>query len=162
MVIPRAEIRRIPTQLSGFEAPEISTYSLESTVAEKLDAIMERMELTSRLKDYYDLYFIATTFDFDGRVLQEAIIEILQNRGTVYDASSFARILSFSINTDMLNKWQRFLERTKLPALDFAEVIDVFELFVSDIWNAISRQDEWLQAWHCQTRTWRSYGEYGS
>ena len=103
--------------LSSFEAPEISTYSLESTVAEKLDAILERMGLTSRLKDYYDLYFIATTIDFDGRVLQEAIMETLQNRGTVYDASSFARILSFSNNTDMCQlslKRRCFAERCML------------------------------------------------
>jgi predicted nucleotidyltransferase component of viral defense system len=158
VVIPRAEKRRIPTQLGDFEAPEIGTYSLESTVAEKFDAILERMELTSRMKDYYDLHFIATTFGFDGRVLQEAIMETLQNRGTVYDASSFARILSFSNNTDMLDKWQRFLERTKLPSLDFAEVIDVLELFLSGIWDTISREDEWLQAWDCQTKTWSRYG----
>lgn len=94
VVIPRAEKRRIPTQLGDFEAPVISTYSLESTIAEKFDAILERMELTSRMKDYYDLHFMATTFGFDGRVLQEAIMETLQNRGTVYDAYSFARILS--------------------------------------------------------------------
>lgn len=158
VVIPKIEKRLIPTQLGGFEAPEISTYSLESTVAEKFDAILERMELTSRMKDYYDLHFMATTFDFDGRVLQEAIMQTLQNRGTLYDATNFARILSFSNHADMLDKWQRFLKRTKLPTLDFVEVIDVLELFLRGIWDAMGKQDEWLKAWHCQTRTWSRYG----
>ena len=49
------------------------TYSLESTIAEKFDAIISRMELSSRMKDYYDIFYLANTYSFDGRKLQEAI-----------------------------------------------------------------------------------------
>jgi hypothetical protein len=77
------------------------------------------MELTSRMKDYYDLYFIAHTFDFDGRKLQEAIMQTLQNRGTDYDCSSFNEIISFSENDAMLVKWRQFIKRTKLPNVEF-------------------------------------------
>ena len=38
VIVPRQEKRTIPTQLPGFQAPTINTYSLETTVAEKLDA----------------------------------------------------------------------------------------------------------------------------
>ena len=162
VVVPKVEKRLIPTQLGDFKPPEISTYSLESTVAEKIDAMLERMELTSRMKDYYDLHFIATTFDFDGRVLQEAIMETLQNRGTVYEAASFGEILSFSENALMLAKWHQFLKRSKLPNLDFKEVMDVLGLFLSGIWSRIAMEDEWLKVWHCQTRTWRSYDRKSS
>lgn len=157
VVVPKVEKRLIPTQLGDFKSPEICTYSLESTVAEKFDAMLERMELTSRMKDYYDLHFIATTFDFDGRVLQEAIVETLQNRGTVYKAASFGEILSFSENAMMLGKWHQFLKRTKLPNLSFKEVVDVLGLFLGGIWGRIVTEDEWLKFWDCQTRTWRNY-----
>lgn len=50
--MPRQEKRKIPTQLDGFEAPTVNTYSLETTVAEKLDAILSLMEFSSRMKDY--------------------------------------------------------------------------------------------------------------
>ncbi|MCD8012001.1 MAG: nucleotidyl transferase AbiEii/AbiGii toxin family protein [Lachnospiraceae bacterium] len=43
VIVPNAEIREIATRLEGFEAPEIYTYSLESTIAEKFDAILQRM-----------------------------------------------------------------------------------------------------------------------
>ena len=52
IIVPKAEKRKIPTQLDSFVSPEISTYSLESTIAEKFDAMLERMELTSRMKYY--------------------------------------------------------------------------------------------------------------
>jgi hypothetical protein len=35
--------------------------------------IISLMELSSILKDYYDIYFISNTFTFDARKLQEAI-----------------------------------------------------------------------------------------
>ena len=52
VIVPRQEKRKIPTQLDGFEAPTVNTYSLETTVAEKLDAILSLMEFSSRMKDY--------------------------------------------------------------------------------------------------------------
>jgi predicted nucleotidyltransferase component of viral defense system len=53
--------RTLPVLLPELEQPEILTYSLESTVAEKLDAIIYLMEITGRMKDFYDIYYLATT-----------------------------------------------------------------------------------------------------
>ena len=82
VIVPRAEQRTIHTQLPDFEAPVIMTYSLESTIAEKFDAILQRFELTGRMKDFYDIYYLARTFDFDGARLQTAIFRTLERRGT--------------------------------------------------------------------------------
>ena len=72
VIVPKQEKRKIPTQLEGFDAPVVNTYSLETTIAEKLDAILNLMEFSSRMKDYYDIYYLANKFDFDGAVLTEA------------------------------------------------------------------------------------------
>ncbi|NLK65776.1 MAG: nucleotidyl transferase AbiEii/AbiGii toxin family protein [Tissierellia bacterium] len=82
VVIPSPVERILLVILPEFEKPNILTYSLESTVSEKLDAIISLMEATSRMKDFFDIYYLATTFDFDGRKLQEAIYETVTNRGT--------------------------------------------------------------------------------
>lgn len=82
IIVPRAEERTINTQLPDFEAPVIKTYSLESTIAEKFDAILQRFELTGRMKDFYDIYYLSRTFNFEGAKLQAAIFETLQRRGT--------------------------------------------------------------------------------
>ena len=44
VIVPSAERRNIQTQLEGYDKPEILTYSLESTIAEKFDAILQRFE----------------------------------------------------------------------------------------------------------------------
>jgi predicted nucleotidyltransferase component of viral defense system len=54
VIVPKPKKRVIQTQLDGYEAPKVYTYSLESTIAEKFDAILQRFELTSRMKDFYD------------------------------------------------------------------------------------------------------------
>lgn len=77
VIIPNPQRRNIQTQLDGYEKPEILTYSLESTIAEKFDAILQRLELTGRMKDFYDIYYLSRTFDFDGLKLQTAIQETL-------------------------------------------------------------------------------------
>lgn len=58
VIVPKQEKRKIPTQLDGFTAPIVNTYSLETTIAEKIDAILSLMEFSSRMKDYYDIYYL--------------------------------------------------------------------------------------------------------
>lgn len=111
VIVPRAEERKINTQLPHFEAPIIMTYSLESTIAEKFDAILQRFELTGRMKDFYDIYYLARTFDFDGTKLQTAIFETLQRRGTPYDRDSFKRVVTLAEDEDMQKRWKYFLKR---------------------------------------------------
>ena len=69
VIVPKQEKRRIPTQLDDFKAPVINTYSIETTEAEKIDAILSLMEFSSRMKDYYDIYYLSHKFDFEGKVL---------------------------------------------------------------------------------------------
>lgn len=73
VIVPKQEIRSIPTQLAEFTQPVINTYSIETTVAEKIDAVLSLMEFSSRMKDYYDIYYLANKFDFNGSVLLEAM-----------------------------------------------------------------------------------------
>ena len=69
----KQEKRKIPTQLDYFTAPVVNTYSLESTIAEKTYAILSLMKFSNVTKDYYDIYYIANKFDFDVKVLTEAL-----------------------------------------------------------------------------------------
>lgn len=73
VIVPKQEKRKIPTQLDNFPAPTVNTYSLETTIAEKIDAILSLMEFSSRMKDYYDIYYLANRFDFDGATLTKAL-----------------------------------------------------------------------------------------
>ncbi|MCL2121276.1 MAG: nucleotidyl transferase AbiEii/AbiGii toxin family protein, partial [Clostridiales bacterium] len=155
VIIPKAEFRKISTQLPDFESPRVNTYSLESTIAEKLDAILQRFELTGRMKDFYDIYYLARTFDFDGLKLQNAIFEALQNRGTTYEKNSFERIIQLANDADMHTKWKYFLKNIKNESLDFAVVINEIKVFLEPVYEAIIKETEWQKKWNCVKTIWR-------
>lgn len=154
VIIPKAEIRKINTQLPDFEIPEIHTYSLESTIAEKFDAILQRYELTSRMKDFYDIYYLAKTFDFDGAKLQTAIFETLQNRGTSFEKNSFRRVVELANDSDMQIKWRYFLKNIKNDSHEFAVVIKEIQVFLEPVFDSIIDESEFQQEWYSKSITW--------
>ena len=50
---------------------------------------MSLMEFSSRMKDYYDIYYIANKFDFDGEVLTEALRKTFSNREHSFTLEQF-------------------------------------------------------------------------
>jgi len=155
VVIPKAESRKINTQLPDFEVPEIMTYSLESAISEKFDAILQRYELTGRMKDFYDIYYLARTFDFDGVKLQAAISETLQNRGTPYEKDSFNRVVQLANDDDMKIKWRYFLKSIKDESLDFAVVINEIKTFLEPVYDAMVNEAEWQKMWDSEKQAWK-------
>ena len=154
VIVPDPQRRNIQTQLDGYEKPEILTYSLESTIAEKFDAILQRFELTGRMKDFYDIYYLSRTFDFDSLKLQTAIQETLQNRGTAYEKGSFDRILALADDPDMKTKWRYFLKSLGNPDMPFADVMDGIRALLLPIWEAIIAEEELLVNWKSEKCIW--------
>ena len=154
VIVPNAQRRNIQTQLEGYEKPEIFTYSLESTIAEKLDAILQRFELTGRMKDFYDIYYLSHTFDFDGLKLQMAIQETLQNRGTAYERDSFGRIVALADDEDMQTKWRYFLKTLGNPEISFEIVIDGIREFLEPVWSSILSEEEFFMNWQSISNRW--------
>jgi predicted nucleotidyltransferase component of viral defense system len=133
--------------LPEFEKPRVLTYSLESTVAEKLDAIIVLMEATGHMKDFYDIYYLATTFDFEGRKLQEAIYETLSNRGTPYEKDSVAVISRLAEDSNILKRWDNFCKKILKYKLDFNHVIKVIIDFLQPPYEALILEDELFEDW---------------
>ncbi|MBQ7505447.1 MAG: nucleotidyl transferase AbiEii/AbiGii toxin family protein [Ruminococcus sp.] len=154
VIVPSAKARTIKTQLDDFEAPEIMTYSLESTIAEKLDAILQRFELTGRMKDFYDIYYLSQMFDFDGLKLQTAISETLQNRGTDYNADSFKLITELVNDENMQVRWRNFLRTLHDVDITFEQVMDGISAFIEPVWDSFIKENEFQKQWRAEIKTW--------
>lgn len=155
IIVPKSEKRVIPVQLDEFTRPEISTYSLESTIAEKFDAILQLLEMTSRMKDFYDIYYLSNMFDFDGRKLQEAIFETLQNRGTTYSRDSLDKIKAFANDAQMISKWNLYLRTIKMPEIEFKTVIESLYTFLEPVWDAVINEGELFKVWNKNESKWK-------
>ena len=150
VIVPCAEQRTIHTQLPDFESPVIMTYSLESTIAEKFDAILQRFELTDRMKDFYDINYLARTFDFDGARLQMAIARTLERRNTPYDRDSFKRIILLADDMDMQKRWRYFLKSMKDDSLEFLEVIEKIKVFLEPIYYTMINNSIYEKKWNAK------------
>jgi predicted nucleotidyltransferase component of viral defense system len=131
-------------------------YSLESTIAEKLDAIIQRLELTSRMKDFYDIYYLSHTFDFEGRRLRNAIFETLRNRGTLYNLESFDAIKNLVNDHDIQTRWKQFVRLLKMPELSLSDVLNGIEIFLNPVWSSIIQKTEIMISWSAKKYTWGS------
>ena len=82
-IIPEREVQNYPTLLD-LPAPRIWMYPRETVVAEKLHAMVEHGAKNTRMKDFWDVAFLARRFPFDGEVLRAAIAETFRSRGTSF------------------------------------------------------------------------------
>ena len=123
--------------------------------AEKFDAILKRMTASSRMKDFYDIYYWSQVFDFEGRVLQEAISETLQHRGTPYEKDSMEQIRAFDQNEFLQKLWNNYNPGPGLEKPDFSSVLVQINRFISPVYGALLREDEFFGMWSSKENVWK-------
>lgn len=154
VIIPNPVLRTITTRLDGFKSPEIYTYSIESTISEKFDAIIKNMENNSRMKDYFDIYYLSGLFDFEGRILREAIKETLAHRNHSIDDDILERIEKFPKNPFIITQWKSF-EPAKYADLSFEMVIRELISFLEPVVLSLQNEAEFDLKWYSNVRQWK-------
>jgi len=96
-------------------------------------------EINSRMKDFFDVWLLSRSFDFDGPSLCEAIAMTFERRGTALPkAEPIALTLEFSGNAQKQAQWAGFIRRMKLsgvPALP--EIVDALAAFLQPALQAL-------------------------
>ena len=154
MIVPKQEKRKIPTQLEDFTAPMINTYSLETTVAEKIDAILNLMEFSSRMKDYYDIYYLANKFDFDGALLAEAMKKTFANRNHSFTVEQFEQVMAFDGDEAMRKKWKAFCRKTDIKTDDYSTVLKAIRSLLSEPFAAAVEGRNYVKRWSGSENKW--------
>ncbi len=129
---------QLPTLLD-FPAPVLRGYSRETVIAEKYHAMAHHGEINSRLKDFYDVWLLATKFEFEGKVLAQAIQATFRWRETALDPAVVALSAEFAGDAARQQSWTIFLKRAQIagaPAA-FGEVVEVLRVFLQPITQAL-------------------------
>lgn len=154
VIVPKQEKRKIPTQLSDFDAPIVNTYSVETTIAEKIDAILSLMEFSSRMKDYYDIYYIANKFGFDGKILSEALRTTFANREHVFSVEQFEQVMNFDDDEVMQKKWKAFVRKIDTKTDDYSTVLKTIKAFLEKPLTAAIEGKEFSGRWAADNGEW--------
>ncbi len=127
-----------PILLEHLPCANILAYSLETVIAEKMHAIVDLADQSSRMKDYYDLYRILKDEKYDANILQEAVIRTFENRHTPYTPDTMVFRNDFAKNQQMQVRWTAFLRKiTKTTDLSFPEIVRFIQEKLLPYWENI-------------------------
>jgi hypothetical protein len=129
--------RRLPfPTLLDMPTPVLKSYPREAVVAEKLHAMVALGMANSRMKDFYDLWTLATKFPFEGRVLTDAVRATFTRRRTLLPTDEpLALTVVFAGDAAKQVQWRAFLRRNGLDnaPLDFIDVGRMLIAFLSPL-----------------------------
>lgn len=136
--------------LIDLQPPKLLVYSLESSIAEKIESIVKLNLVTSRMKDFYDILFIAGNKTFESTTLREAIETTFHTRETILrDRKS---IYSDKFKSDKIKQqqWSAFLTKNKLDTeKDFIIIIEMLEKFIEPLFTS-----NVAQSWNSKKWKW--------
>ena len=140
-VTPGPELIDFPSLLGGPSA-KLRGYPVETVVAEKTLAVVERGLLNSRMKDYFDLLHLARSRAFDGRTLVAALAATARARGVTVGVGDVPGLgPGFSDDPVKRAQWAAFCRRMRRegPVDSLGDVVETLRRFLGPVIDAVAR-----------------------
>jgi len=145
-ITPRA-VEKEWHELLPFPSARLLTYPPETVIAEKLEAAVSLGISNSRMKDFYDLHWLQSHLNFNGKVLTEAVTNTFTRRGTsIPTKAPLAFTTEFSSDEQKVQQWAAFLRKGKLPAIELGDVITDISHFLLPILTQQASDNFWTPA----------------
>lgn len=120
--------------LIGDEVYKVWSYNLETVLAEKIETILSKLETSSRMKDYYDIYLIYK-FKFDKinkEKFRGAVEKTFRKRNFNVDLITNLNIVRES--NVLKDKWISYSRKNSYARnVEFEETLDCLEQFIDII-----------------------------
>lgn len=146
-ITPEARREEWPGVLN-FPPVSLLAYCPETTIAEKLHAAVVLSTANSRMKDFFDLYWLSRHKSFHGYRLREAIEATFQRRSTeIPKATPVCFTARFYSLPDKEIQWVGFLRKSKLEPLDLGATLRHIGEFLQPVMN----DEVGNRTWHPET-----------
>jgi hypothetical protein len=136
--------------LLDFPPPRVLAYPREAVVAEKLEAMVVLGDRNSRIKDFFDIHYLASRFEFDRATLAEAIRRTFERRRTPIPAKEPIGLTpAYWENPSRPAQVRAFARRAGLtlagdPGAEFARVLGAFlSPVLDDLRRDARREGTW-------------------
>ena len=136
--------------LLDFPAPHLKSYTRESVVAEKFEAMVKLGILNSRMKDFFDLWSLSQSFSFDGPTLCNAMKATFETRGTTVPIEvPLALTPEFYDDGQKNAQWKAFLNKSHLSVegKSLPEITAVLRKFLIPVSAALAKGASLDQVW---------------
>jgi hypothetical protein len=146
---PPPELVEIPPLLD-IPSTKMMGYRRELVVAEKFHAMVDLGLSNSRMKDFFDIWFLARQFPFDGRMLATAVLTTFERRQTkVPFDPPLALTDTFARDAGKQTQWLAFTKRARieLPAPSLFDVISTIKNLLLSVTAAVSSSRDFNAVW---------------
>ena len=148
VVVPKAKTIIYPTILD-LPKPHLIGYSRESTVAEKFEAMVKLGILNSRMKDFFDIWFLSRQSNFMGKTLEKAIKTTFSIRSTGIPPVPTAFTHDFSMDPIKDAQWKAFIRKNRLINIpkDFHKIVADVTMFLRPVVESITSKRPFQSSW---------------
>jgi hypothetical protein len=134
-------------------------YPKETVISEKTQAMVALGLLNSCLKDFYDIWYLATHFDFDGILLSRAIAATFRRRLTpIPRETPVALTPAYAEESSRRAAWNSFLSRNpgmQSEPLLLTDVTTLLADFLMLPLRAAGTEMTFNNRWEHRQRCWR-------
>jgi hypothetical protein len=107
------------------------------------------------MKDFYDISFLASEFDFDSTLLQLALTNTFLRRQTPLSAAYQLLNSEMPEEFDFERRWDAFRNRSRLATkLHLGEVWELIHSFLLPLLDAELKGTKHRRTWNRKTKTW--------
>ena len=107
--------------------PRLRVYARETVIAEKFQAMVMLGLANSRMKDFYDVWILSRSYEFDDDRLSRAIAATFERRGTAIPLEApVALTQAFAFDSSKQRQWAAFVR-------DLAIGIPALEAVIADL-----------------------------
>lgn len=141
--------------------PRLRAYRPETSIAEKLHAMVALAEIDSRMRDFFDLWVLAERLAFDGESLATAVRATFARRGMSLPAEvPIALTAEFAALPGKREMWASFVRKNHLESApdELAHTIERIAAFLMPVVDAARGTAAWPAAWSTGG-PWREIGE---
>jgi len=148
-VVPEAIIQDYPGMLD-LPVPRLLIYPNESVISEKFHAIVSLGMGNSRMKDFFDIWYLINHFEFDSKTVFEAIKATFDARNTsIPNNTPLGLSDEFGSDEQKKKQWNAFLNRTGLDVGDLSllQVIEHIRGFLAPPTEGLATDKKFNGKW---------------
>lgn len=110
---------------------QIWSYNLETIIAEKFESIIKRGPLSTRIRDYYDVYMLVNTQskNIDNKILRDAIILTSEHRDSRKIIENWKETVDIIKDNDKMKKqWVKYQKNSfYAECIKYSDLITAIE-----------------------------------
>jgi predicted nucleotidyltransferase component of viral defense system len=138
-----------PTLLD-MPAPKVRAYRMETSLAEKYSATVTLGIANTRMKDYFDFWFLGKHFEFDGQELADSLLATLKRRGKdIPTETPIGFTEAFAKDASRQAIWKSFWKKSVRtePMLSLEEVVSFAASFLVPPAIAAAKGQKFARKW---------------